>query len=200
MLNAHARTLTDRLVMPVARALARIGVTPNWLTTLGLLLTVAGMGIVLGGARIAGALVLTVGLLIDALDGSVARVRGSESAFGSFFDSVADRVGDAVVFGGLAWLVLPDPLPFALAMTAFATASLTSYIRAKAESVGWQATVGIMERAERAIIVVAGLVFDLVPPALAVLAVGGAITVVQRLWTVWRQAGRAGQRAPGSRG
>lgn len=192
MLNAYARTLTDRIVMPVARVLARLGVTPNWLTFAGLVLTVAGMAIALAGSRIAGALVLALGLAIDAFDGAVARARGSASDFGAFYDSVADRIGDAVIFAGLAWLMLPDPLLFAAAMAAWATASLTSYIRAKAESLGWTATVGIFERAERVTIVVAALLFDVVGLALVVLAVGGAITVVQRVLVVWRQAGRPG--------
>lgn len=199
MLNAHARTLTDRLVMPIARALARLGFTPNWLTFLGMTLTVLGVALVLVGLRVTGALVLAVGLLTDAFDGSVARVRGSASSFGAFYDSVADRVGDAVVFGGLAWLMLPDPLLFALVMVAFSTATLTSYIRAKAESLGWTATVGVLERAERMMIVVAGLLFDIVPLALAVLALGGVITVLQRVWTVWRQAGSPGFVSRGER-
>lgn len=192
MLNAHARALTDRVVAPVGRGLARVGVTPNWLTFAGLVLTVTGMTVVLLGGRLAGAAVLAVGLLIDAVDGAVARARGSASQFGAFYDSVADRVGDAVVFAGLVWLVLPDPLLFAAGVTAWATASLTSYARAKAESLGWNATVGVIERPERMIIVVAGLVLDAVGPALAVLAVGGAVTVAQRVAVVWRQAGRPG--------
>lgn len=192
MLNAHARKLTDRAVLPIARGMARIGVTPNWLTFTGLALTVTGMGIVLAGAELPGAAVLAVGLLTDAFDGTVARVRGTDGPFGSFYDSVADRVGDAVIFGGLAWLVLPDPWLFAVAMVAFGTAMLTSYIRAKAESLGWSATVGVLERAERVIIVVLALAFDVVPLALVVLAVGGAVTVCQRVWTVWRQAGSPG--------
>lgn len=192
MLNAHARKLTDRAVLPIARGMARAGVTPNWLTFVGLALTVTGMGVVLAGATVPGAAVLAVGLLTDAFDGSVARVRGIDGPFGSFYDSVADRVGDAVIFAGLAWLVLPDPWLFAAAMVAFGTAMLTSYIRAKAESLGWSATVGVFERAERVLLVVLALVFDFVGLAVVVLAVGGAITVGQRVWTVWRQAGSPG--------
>jgi CDP-diacylglycerol---glycerol-3-phosphate 3-phosphatidyltransferase len=192
VLNAHARTLTDRVVVPIARGMARLGVTPNWLTFAGLALTLAGMGIVLAGRTVVGALVLAVGLLTDAFDGTVARVRGTASPFGAFYDSVADRIGDAVIFAGLAWMVLPQPWLFALAMVAFGSAMLTSYIRAKAESLGWTATVGFFERAERLIIVVLALLFDLVPIALGILAVGGSITVAQRFWVVWRQAGSPG--------
>lgn len=196
MLNAHARTLTDKAVVPVARGMARLGVTPNWLTFVGLLLTVAGVGIVLAGARVTGATVMAVGLLTDAFDGAVARERGSDSSFGAFYDSVADRVGDAAIFAGLAWLVLPEPWLFALSMVAFATAQLTSYIRAKAESLGWRATVGMLERAERLVIVLLALWFDVVPAALVVLAVGGTVTVCQRVWTVWDQAARPGLTRP----
>ena len=192
MPNAYVKSLTDRAVLPIARGMARIGITPNWLTFAGLVLTVAGMAIVLAGARITGAVVLAVGSLIDGFDGAVARQRNAVSAFGSFYDSVADRVGDAVIFAGLAWMVRDEPWLFSAAMLAFASALITSYVRAKAESLGWSATVGLVERPERLTVVVAALAFDVVAVGVVVLAVGGLVTVAQRVWTVWRQAGRPG--------
>ena len=199
MLNAHARTLTDRLVVPIARGLVRIGITPNWLTFVGLLLTLGGVAVVLTGRPALGATVMAAGLVLDAFDGAVARLRGTDGAFGSFYDSVADRVADAAVFGMLLWLVAPDPVGFAVALVALATAQLTPYVRAKAESLGWEATVGLLERAERLVIVLVGLWLGLVELALWVLAIGGTITVTQRLVAVWRQAGRPGARRSAQR-
>lgn len=188
MLNAYARTLTDRVVQPIARALVRLGLTPNALTTAGLLLTLAGVAVVVLGRPVLGATVMAAGLLLDAFDGAVARLSGRSTLLGAFYDSVADRVADVAMLGALVWLVLPSPLGFAVGMTALATALLTSYVRAKAESLGLAATVGVLERAERVVIVLLGLWLDLVALALWVLAIGGVVTVLQRILVVWRQA------------
>ncbi len=187
MLNAYARTLTDRVVQPIARALVRLGLTPNALTTAGLLLTLAGVAVVVAGRPGLGATVMAAGLLLDVFDGAVARLSGRSTLLGAFYDSVADRVADVAMVGALVWLVLPSPLGFAVGMTALATALLTSYVRAKAESLGLTATVGMLERAERVVIVLLGLWLDLVALALWVLAIGGVVTVLQRIVVVWRQ-------------
>jgi len=188
VLNAHARTLTDRAVQPIGRALARLGLTPNALTTAGLLVTLAGVAVVVSGRPVVGATVMAAGLVLDAFDGAVARLSGRSTLLGAFYDSVADRVADVAMLGALVWLVLPSPLGFAVGMTALATALLTSYVRAKAESLGLTATVGVLERAERVVIVLLGLWLDLVAVALWVLAIGGVVTVLQRVVVVWRQA------------
>ncbi len=188
MLNAHARTLTDRAVQPIGRVLARLGLTPNALTTAGLLVTLAGVAVVVSGRPVVGATVMAAGLVLDAFDGAVARLSGRSTLLGAFYDSVADRVADVAMLGALVWLVLPSPLGFAVGMTALATALLTSYVRAKAESLGLTATVGVLERAERVVIVLLGLWLDLVAVALWVLAIGGVVTVLQRVVVVWRQA------------
>lgn len=186
-LNAYARSATDRVVLPIARVLVRAGATANWLTFAGIVGTVLGTAIVLTGRSLLGALVLVVACAVDAFDGSVARLRGSSSAFGSFYDSVADRISDAVIFGGVAWLVRDDPLSFTLAIVALSTALITSYVRAKAESLGWDATVGLVERPERLILILAGIGLGLVEVALWLLAIGGAVTIAQRFRAVLRQ-------------
>ena len=188
MLNAYGRAVTDRLVVPIARGLVRIGVTPNWLTFAGLVLSIAGVVILLSGRPFVGAIVMALGAAIDALDGAVARLRGSSGPFGAFYDSVTDRISDMVVFGAAAWLVREDPLLFGVAIVALGAAQVTSYIRAKAESLGWDATVGIIERPERVIILITAIGLGFLPIALWVLAVGGLITVAQRLVAVVRQA------------
>jgi CDP-diacylglycerol--glycerol-3-phosphate 3-phosphatidyltransferase len=189
-LNAYARAVTDRAVAPVARGLVRVGATPNWLTFLGLVITLVGVGVVLAVGRFPGALVMALGTLLDAFDGAVARERGSSGKFGAFYDSVTDRIGDAAVFGAALWLVRDDPLLFAVAVVAAGGAQVTSYIRAKAEALGWEATVGIIERPERVIILISSIGFGFLPVALWVLAAGGLITIAQRLRAVVRQAYR----------
>jgi CDP-diacylglycerol--glycerol-3-phosphate 3-phosphatidyltransferase len=187
-INAHARQATDRLALPVGRTLVRVGVSANALTATGLAGTLAGVGLVVGGRPVSGGSLVAVASLLDALDGTVARLNGSPSAVGSFYDSVADRVADAAILGGAAWLVRDDPLLFAAAVVALAGALLTSYVRAKAEALGWQATVGIIERPERVIILVLGIVLGQLGVALTVLAVGSVVTVAQRVHAVLRQA------------
>lgn len=188
VINAHARTATDRVVVPIGRSLVRIGVSPNVLTTFGVAGTFVGAGVVVAGHDLVGGLVLAVATATDALDGTVARLQGRVTRWGSFYDSVADRISDVVLFGAALWLVQDDPLLFLVALTALAGALLTSYIRAKAESLGWQATVGLLERPERVIILILGLGLQLLPLSLWLLAVGGAVTVGQRLRVVFRQA------------
>ncbi len=187
-INAYARAVTDRLVVPIARGLVRIGVTPNWLTFFGLVTTLLGVVAVLRYGRV-GAFVLALGTATDAFDGSVARLRRSASRFGAFYDSVTDRVSDAAILGAAVWLVRDDPLLFGVAMVALAGAQLTSYVRAKAESLGWTATVGVIERPERMAIIVLGIGFDLLTAALWLLAIGSLVTVAQRLHAVLAQAG-----------
>ena len=187
-LNAYARTVTDRIVAPIARGLVRLGATPNWITFCGLLLSFAGVTVVLLGRPLAGAFVMAFGAVLDAFDGAVARLRGTSGPFGAFYDSVTDRVSDAAVFGAAAWLVRDDPLLFGVAIVAAGAAQLTSYIRAKAEALGWDATVGVIERAERVIILIAAIGLGFLPVALWILAIGGLITVVQRLRVVVQQA------------
>ena len=190
-LNAYARSVTDRAVVPVAKLLVRAGATPNWITFSGLALTFAGCVVVLTVGPAAGASVLAAAVLTDAFDGSVARLRGSANAAGAFYDSVADRFGDAAILSTVAWLVRSDPLLFMLAMVALSGALITSYIRAKAESLGSDATVGLIERPERLMVVIPGIGLDLLPLALWILSVGAVITIGQRLRAVLGQLGRA---------
>ncbi|WP_370326806.1 CDP-alcohol phosphatidyltransferase family protein [Euzebya sp.] len=187
--NAYFRASTDRVVVPIGRGLVRLGVTANAITTIGLLGVLAGVGVVLAGRPVLGASVVAVAVALDAFDGTVARLTGTSSPFGAFYDSVADRVSDATIFAAYAWVARDDALVFTLVMIAFAAAMLTSYIRAKAESLGWDATVGIIERPERMAIVLPCLGLGLLALGGWVLAVGGLVTIAQRLVAVRRQAG-----------
>lgn len=182
-LNAHTRSFWVRFLDPAGAALARIGLTGNGVTVLGLLLTVVAAWLVVVDRPAVGGLVLIGGALADAVDGAVARARGTVGPAGAFFDSVADRIADGVILSAVLWMVRDDPLLFALAAVALVAAEVTSYVRAKAESLGQTCTVGLVERAERSIALVVGLVLHrwLLPAVLVVLAAGGLITVVQRV-------------------
>lgn len=189
-INAYARAVSDRVVNPIAKGLVRMGVTANGLTLAGLLCTFAAIWVVLAVDQRLGAALLAVAAATDAFDGAVARLRGTSSSLGAFYDSVADRISDAALLGAAAWLVRDEPLLFAVAMVALAGAQVTSYVRAKAEALGWTATVGVLERAERVIIIILGFGLDLVPVALWMLAAGSLVTIAQRWRVVTRQAAR----------
>lgn len=188
-LNAYARAAADRITIPLAKGLVAVGATANWMTCLGMVLAVAGAVVAASGQRFPGALVIAFGAVIDALDGGVARLRGTSGKLGAFYDSVADRIADAAIFGAVLWLMRDEPVLFVVALVALGLAQATSYMRARAESLGWTATVGVMERAERLVALLLGLAFPiLLPIALWLLAVGGLVTVGQRLRVVMRQA------------
>lgn len=190
-LNAYARGAADALLRPVVAGLVRLGATADAMTVLGVVTVLVGSGLIAAGQRQTGALVVAVGAVLDALDGGVARARGTQRPFGSFLDSVTDRVADVAVFGAVAWLVRDDALLFAVTMVALGAAQVTSYMRAKAESLGWNATVGLIERAERLAAVLVGIFFEpLLVAALWLLAVGGVVTMGQRFRAVSTQARR----------
>lgn len=182
----------EAAVRPVGRALARTRVTPNWLTTFGLLLTGAAGVVVAKGNPVEGGWILVAAALMDLFDGAVARATGRSSPFGGFYDSVVDRISDGVILGAIAWWVSDQPRLFALAVVALVAAEVTSYVRAKAESIDLTCSIGILERAERAILLIIALVFHrwLLEPILWLLAVGSAVTVIQRVHHVWCQIDR----------
>lgn len=191
-LRARFDTSITALVSPMGRGLARLGVTPNALTTTGLVLTSIGAGFVMAGEPVIGGWVLVFGGLMDALDGAVARASNNSTPFGAFYDSVSDRVSDGIILAGVAFWLRDQPRLFALTITALVAAQVTSYVRAKAEAIDLECQIGILERAERAIILMFGLVFHrwILEPVLWVLALGGIITVAQRVHHVWCQVAR----------
>jgi CDP-diacylglycerol---glycerol-3-phosphate 3-phosphatidyltransferase len=191
---------------PIGNFLLRHGVSPNAVTFVGTIGVCGGALVCFPqGWLLAGVLVITLFVFSDMIDGYMARTSGQVSLFGSFLDSTLDRIGDAAIFGGLAmYYVGPgdDTGWAALAIYCLAMGSVTSYARAKAESLGMQAKVGIAERADRlvAILVVTGLadllrllgvddrVMWLIPIGLTLLAVASTITVAQRIYVVHLQS------------
>lgn len=197
---APAETAADARVgfwrrIQLGKRLVRHGVTANQVTLFGVVLAaVTGLTIGRGWFWAAMAL-LTTGGLMDTLDGAVAKAAGTASKKGAFLDSVADRVADGLIFGGVAWYLASsgDPrmalLPFAI----FGVSTVISYERAKAESLGYDARGGLMERAERLIFLGVTLLFGVLLPAtfvplLAVLLALSCFTALQRFFKVWRQA------------
>jgi len=204
MLNRFARALFTRLFTPVARALLRLGVSPDVVTVVGTLGVCAGALIFYPtGHFVIGTLVISAFVFSDTIDGVMARLSGRPSKWGAFLDSSLDRVGDAAIFSGLILWYLgrgDDMLTGGLALACLVFGSLVSYVRAKAEGIGLRADVGIAERAERlvATLLATGLVGWFLPDVvltvvLAVLAVASAVTVVQRLLYVRKQALAAGE-------
>jgi len=191
-LRARFPSVVDAVTAPLGRGLGRTGVSPNVLTTLGLVLTAGAAVLVAADRWMLAAFALIAGGLMDVLDGSVARATERSTPFGGFYDSVSDRISDGVILGGIAWAIRDEPRLLALALIALVAAELTSYVRAKAESIDLDCSVGILERGERAGVIILGLL--LYPwglePVLWLLAVGGVITVIQRIHHVWCQIDR----------
>src|SRR3984893_12856577 len=197
MLNA-LRPALDRLLGPVTGALARTPITPNALTIIGTVGVSAGaLTLYPTGHLFARTMVCWFFVIADMLDGALARVKGTTGSFGAFLDSTLDRVADASVFAGLAaWFVLGGHSKLMAGVTLFClvTGALVSYAKARAESLGLRADVGLAERTERLLIalVAAGLfglgVPYVLPAGLWVLAAASAFTAAQRLLAADRAA------------
>jgi CDP-diacylglycerol--glycerol-3-phosphate 3-phosphatidyltransferase len=199
VLNIHARSAFNRLMAPPGALLARLGVSPDAITAVGTLGTVAvALVFFPRGWFFAGALIVGAFALFDLLDGAVARAGGHSSRFGAVLDSTCDRVADAAVFVGIGWYFVTHYQPWLLAacLLCLVLGSLTSYITARAEGVGFTCNVGIAERADRLVIALVGTGLAGAPTdipyiqavALWALVAASAITVYQRLATVWQQS------------
>jgi CDP-diacylglycerol--glycerol-3-phosphate 3-phosphatidyltransferase len=190
-----ARSLAGRSVT----SLARTGITPNVLTTTGVSLCLAAAVLVPFENRAdtvlvywLAAVVFVVGSLLDILDGALARVGGKATPFGAFIDSTTDRVGEGAMLAAIALVFSRQGKDWAvvLAVAAVVGSFLVSYTRARAEALGLKGDVGLGSRAERVVLITAGLVFAPwggLPWAIAVLAATAWLTVVQRVLHVRKQ-------------
>ena len=202
MFDGNWREAVDRGLTPIGVSLRRTGVTADMVTITGIVMaTGAAVAIATGNLRLGFLLLILTGIP-DALDGAVAKASGTSSQRGAFFDSVSDRLTDALLFGGLAWYLV-DSEPghmMMLPVAVMSLAMLVSYQRAKAESLGYNAKGGIMERAERFIVLGFGLLFnELLVWTLWLMLVLTAVTAVQRFVKVWRQASEDRPVRPSSR-
>ena len=192
MFDGRFRDQVDAWVKPVGVSVKRAGIPADAITVVGLVMSVA-CGIAIGaGALRFGLLLMILTGIPDLLDGAVAKASGTSSQRGAFFDSVSDRVTDSLLLGGVAWyftsLAEPGVLPV-VAFAALATGALPSYIRSKAEALGLDGRGGLVERAERFILLGLGLLFDrFLVAILVVMIVLNLITAAQRFVNVWRAA------------
>jgi CDP-diacylglycerol--glycerol-3-phosphate 3-phosphatidyltransferase len=185
---SHYKESLHGVADPVARLLLRARVRPNQLTVLGLGVSiVAAQAFFQGRLRLAAALLAVAGLF-DFFDGSLARLAGSESAFGAFLDSVVDRYSDLVVLLGIVLFYerKDDPAGVFFTMATLVGTVMVSYTKARAQSIGLKCEIGLMERPERMIVLIGGGVFHLLTPAVIVLAILTNLTALHRIVHVWR--------------
>ena len=189
-----------RLIEPVADLLVRLRVSPNALTTVGTLCTVSGgLAFATGHIRTAG-WIIGVTAIFDVLDGTIARRTGQASVFGAFYDSTLDRVADGALLGGIAWFYATNATYASRPMLAIAMAGvvgtfLVSYTRARAEALGIDAKVGVMQRPERVTLLSAPQAFFglalggwIFAGVVVILAVTAWITAAQRILFVRRSS------------
>ncbi|MCE7918561.1 MAG: CDP-alcohol phosphatidyltransferase family protein [Chloroflexi bacterium] len=185
----RARIIFKNILDPIGGFLNRLGLTPNSITLLGLAGTTIGAYVIAQGKMTTGAFILLASVLVDAFDGTMARLRGEPSDFGAFVDSVSDRYAELVTFGGLIYFFLTqNDTPGAMvSFLAAAGSVLVSYVKARAEGLGFTAKVGILTRLERYIVLIPLLVFNQPFIAAAVIAVLANITAYQRILHVRAQ-------------
>jgi CDP-diacylglycerol--glycerol-3-phosphate 3-phosphatidyltransferase len=198
VLNGLRGAMT-RVFTPIARALLRAGVSPDAVTVGGTLVVVlTALWAFPTGHFLAGTLIITVFVLTDSLDGVMARQAGRSGPWGAFLDSTMDRFGDGAIFAGLVlWFTAggDDRLSAVLALACLVLGSIVPYARARAEGLGMTASGGIAERADRlALVLVATFAVGVGAPTvvltvvLGLLALASAVTIVQRMSKVHRQA------------
>ncbi len=175
---------------PIAGFLNSLGLEPNAATLLGLLGTTIGAVFLGAGYITVGGIIILLSAPMDALDGTMARLRGESGKFGAFVDSVTDRYAELAIFGGLLWHFSQQQNWWAVAITYLAAGGslLVSYIRARAQSVGFETKVGILSRVERFIILIPCLIINQPIVAVGAIALFANITALQRIWHVRSQA------------
>jgi CDP-diacylglycerol--glycerol-3-phosphate 3-phosphatidyltransferase len=191
MFDGRFRTPIEKAIRPVGLLLRKTGMSPDHLTILGITVAVMAAFAIGNGFLRAGLALVILAALPDMLDGALAKASNTASQRGAFFDSVVDRVTDSVLFGGVAWYFASEKSPHLalLPMAIMSVSFLISYERAKAEALGLNAKGGLMERAERIIVLCIGLLFDsILVPILWIMLVLTTITAIQRFVMVWRQA------------
>lgn len=180
-----------RLIQPVIDFFIRLELNPNFFTTIGFILTVgAAVLFATGYLRIAGVIVLLAGTF-DIVDGKVARLSNRVTKFGALYDSTLDRYSEVIMFFGLAFYFVKEDMFITSVAVSFALGGsiMVSYVRARAEALGFQCKVGIMQRPERVVYVGVGAIVHMAALIFAILliAIFANITAVQRIYHVWTQ-------------
>jgi CDP-diacylglycerol--glycerol-3-phosphate 3-phosphatidyltransferase len=191
------KTFTDYLRLwfkwfldPLGGFFNRLGITPNMMTMLGLIGNSVGAYFLARGELLTGGLFVLLMTPIDALDGTMARLRGESSDFGAFVDSVTDRYSELIIYGGLLYhfLFLGEPVGGLLVFAAAAGSVLVSYVKARAEALGYEAKVGILTLLDRYLVLAPALFFNQLFIGLGIIALFANITALQRIWHVRSQA------------
>jgi CDP-diacylglycerol--glycerol-3-phosphate 3-phosphatidyltransferase len=194
--NKKKLTFTDQMRVrfrgildPIGAFLNRLGLMPNTMTILGLVgNTVGAVLLAQGNMRVGGLIILAMGP-VDALDGTMARLRGEASEFGAFVDSVTDRYSELVIFGGLLFYYIQQG-DWTMALVTYLAAGgsvLVSYVRARASSLGYDTKVGILTRMERYLVLAPSLVLNIPWVGIWIIAILANITALQRIWDIRRQ-------------
>lgn len=180
VLSRKYKSAFGEYIQPVNLVLHRLRVSPDHLTLAGIVFGgLAGLAFARARPVLAGIFLVLAGVS-DILDGALARANGEASPFGSYIDSVADRFTEGLIFSGIAWHLRSQP-EFLLVLAALVGSFLVSYTKARAEALGVSCEVGLMERPERFIVLVAGALLGLLVPALWVLATLTLVTAGQRI-------------------
>jgi CDP-diacylglycerol---glycerol-3-phosphate 3-phosphatidyltransferase len=195
--KSKTKTFTDYMRVwfkgiadPIGTFLNRIGITPNMMTMLGLFGNIVGAWFLSQGNMFLGGLFVLICTPFDALDGTMARLRGEANEFGAFVDSVTDRYSELFILGGLLFYFTThnDPLSTIVVYAAAAGSVLVSYVKARAESLKFDANVGILTRMERYLVIAPLLLINQPVLAVWIVAILANITALQRIWKVRQQS------------
>jgi len=189
-LSDFLRKIFKNVLNPIGSFLNKLGITPNMMTLLGLVGNIFAAVFLTNGKFVTGGIIILALGPFDALDGTMARLRGEPTRFGGFVDSVTDRYSELFILGGVLIYFLHQQNDTAVILTYLSAAGsvLVSYIRARAESLGFDAKVGLMTRVERVIILSVFFILNLPEVALWILAIFTNFTALQRIWHVRKLA------------
>ena len=207
MLSVHGRKPAAVVVKPVAKALLKVGMTPNVTTLVGTAATVLASVVLIPTGHLVWAAVLSLLFAaFDMVDGTMARLRGGGTAFGATLDASCDRLTDGALFGAIAmWLIYvadAAPVNVAVCLAVIVLSQTISYIKARGEAGGLKIVGGLIERPERLILGLGGIALEgfgvpnAVVVSLWILLIGSVITVVQRLMFAGRDRGADAKIAP----
>ena len=186
----HLRIIFSDLLDWAGTGLNKMGITPNVLTLTGVIGTAVGATIVANGNFVLGGLIIMLMGPFDALDGAVARVRGEPEDFGAFVDSVSDRYIEILIYGGLIWYYFSQENLLAVMLIFFAITGsiMVSYMRARAQSLGFEAKVGLLTRVERFLVIGPSILFGYPLVGVTIVAVFSNITAFQRIFHVRQES------------
>lgn len=185
------RAIAARLTGPVVRLLVKTPLTPNAITWIGFAVTLGAAALIITGHLLAAGFVVLVAGFFDILDGALAHKVGQATSFGAVLDSTIDRLSEAVLLIAILVIYIWSPLAVLLVALALVGSLMVSYVRARAEAVGFDCRVGLFTRTERVIVLALGLLLSFLGGALiiavAVIAILSFFTVGQRLIYIWQQ-------------